>query len=478
MTALQGTLLLLALGTVSIIATLIASRRQVADKTSFLVADRAINWRPGSATIAATWIWATGMFIAAEQAYKHGWVGLFWFAVPNITTLIVFAWFAAKIRARMPEGFTLSAFMRDHKSRRVQRLYLLTLGGLAIFSTAVNLLAGGLIVHKITGMSFLLVTIMLALVALAYSLRSGLRASILTDYMQMGIIAVVCLTIAPWAVASIGLDTWVDGFTGIDRQYTSMFSGPGAAVFWGFGLSTTIGLMGGPFGDQTFWQRAWAIKPADIKPSFFMGAALFAIVPVTMGALGFVAAGANLDVGDTQLTNLAAIEHVLPGWVVIPFLLYVFSGLLSTIDSNMAAAASLAGHDWTDRPQNVMRNSRIAILVLTVAALVIANMDVQIVQLFVFYGTFRLSTTVPTVMALYWPDTSERGMFWGITLALVVGVPMSAYGNLIANDPWYISGASVLTLALSLGITLGMTIYERRTGTAAPQEDVEAHARA
>lgn len=468
MTAMQGLALLVALGVVSLAATLWTARRTTPDKGSFLVADRAIHWRPGAASVAATWIWATGMFIAAEQAYKHGWPGLFWFAVPNIITLVVFSIFAAKIRARMPDGFTLSGYMREHKSARVQRLYLVTLGGLAVFSTAVNLLVGGLIVHKVTGLAFPIVTLALAAVALSYSLRSGLKASILTDYLQMAVIAVVCLTLAPWAIATIGIDTWFAGFGGITGDYTALFSGPALAVFWSFGLSTSLGLLGGPFGDQTFWQRAFAIRPNHIKPAFIGGAALFAIVPITMGALGFAAAGAGLTVDDTQLTNLAAIEGILPWWTVIPFLLYVFSGLLSTIDSNMAAVSSIVGHDGTRDPANVVRNARWAIFAMTAAAIVIANTPVTVTQLFVFYGTFRLSTTAPTIMALYWPDTSERGMFWGITSALVVGVPMSAYGNLVSGNPWFIAGASVATLTLSLGITLAATQHERRRARSTP----------
>lgn len=445
----QGIGILLAIGALSLVITLVASRGTVTNKLSFLAADRDVHWRPGSATVAATWIWATGMFIASEQAYLNGWVGLMWFAVPNIACLAIFAWFAYRIRMKHPEGFTLSEYMRTTKSARVHRLYLMTLGGLAVFSSAVNLLAGGLIVGKLTGIPFTLTTLILAGIALGYSLRSGLKASILTDYVQMAIIGVVCLTLTPWVMTVVGMGTIVDGFSGFNGDVVSMFDSRGGAIFWGFGLSVSLSLIGGPFGDQTFWQRAFAMKPSHIKPAFFGGAALFAIVPITMGILGFAAAGAQVVVEDTQLTNLASIEAFLPLWAIVPFLLYVFSGLLSTIDSNLSAAASIAGHDLSKDPADVMRNSRRAMMGLTLAAVLIANIPgITVTQMFIFYGTFRLSTTVPTILALYRDRTSERGMFWGILLANVIGVPLSAYGNL-NSIPWMVAGASLTVLALS-----------------------------
>lgn len=60
-----------------------------------------------------------------------------------------------------------------------------------------------------------------------------------------------------------------------------------------FGLSTAIGLISGPFGDQSFWQRAFSVKKGMIGKAFMVGALLFALVPISMGAMGFIAAGSG-----------------------------------------------------------------------------------------------------------------------------------------------------------------------------------------
>lgn len=441
-----------------VIAEIFTSSTQT--KSSFLVADRTVGWKANSLSIAATWIWAPALFVAAEQGYKNGWVGVFWFTVPNVSCLIIFAFFAHIMRKRNPQGFTLSGYMRRY-STRVQRAYAATMSGLAICSFAVQLLAGGLVVSALTGLNFILVTVVLSLIAISYSLRSGLGGSIVTDYLQMGLIAVVGLVLAPWVATSAGWDVTLHGMAGSSGAFTSLTSGAGAAVFWSFGLSTTIGLLSGPFGDQSFWQRAYASKAGEVRKAFIVGAFVFAVVPLTMSLLGFAAAGSGLKVGNTQLTNLAAILEFLPLWTVIPFMFFILSGLVSTLDSNLAALSSIIGHDFT-RSGKYVRNARVGMFALAVVGTLLANApNLTVVGLFIFYGTLRASTLIPTVSVLLARrPLSEPGLFWGIMAALAVGVPMSAYGNLMNITEWKVAG-SLTVLALS-GIILWVATWISR----------------
>ena len=48
------------------------------------------------------------------------------------------------------------------------------------------------------------------------------------------------------------------------------------------------------------------------------------------------------------------------------------------------------------------------------------------------YGTFRASTMLPTVMTLKGVKLSAKGVYCGIIIALILGMPIFAYGN-IAN---------------------------------------------
>lgn len=453
-TASQGWLLVALFAAASIGLTL-AFTRSGGGKVGFLAADREVPWLPMAMSIAATWIWAPALFVASQQAYQNGWTAVFWFTVPNVLCLVVFAYYAARARRVLPEGFTLSGYIRERMSRRVHVLYLLCLAALSVMSFAVQLLAGGLIVSSLTGIGFFQLTVAFAVIALSYSLFSGLKASVVTDHLQMWLIAGVGLVLAPWVVVEAGgWEVIQFGIHGINDSAYRLFDEAGMQVFLSYGLALTIGLMSGPFGDQTFWQRAWATKQSDVKKAFFAGAAIFAVVPITMSLLGFAAAGTGLAVENPQLTNLVAVQTFLPGWTVIPFLFFIMAGLVSTLDSHLSAIASLAGHDLTTADERVVRNARIGMVAIAVAAVPMANIpNLQIWQFQMFYGTMRASTLIPTVLLLSWAKyVHERGVFYGILTAVLVGVPMLGYGAATKDWKFTVAG-SLLTLALSGGVT-------------------------
>ena len=429
-------------------------------KENYLVADRQVGWLHSGFSVAATWIWAPALFVATLKAYTQGIAGLFWFTVPNIACLLIFTYFAIKVREMCPKGFTLSSFMRDQYSDRVQNLYLIELIGLAVCQFAVQLLAGGAVIAYLTGLDFFLITLILSITALSYSFVSGVRASILTDYWQMWFILIVVLVVVPWIVsAGGGWQTVLDGIGGISGNYSNPFN---PEVAYSFGIVVTIGLLAGPFGDQSFWQRTFATKKKEIKKAFICSAIVFGIVPIFTGLIGFVAAGLKLE-GQPQLINIITAQHLLPTWVLLPFAFMLISGLVSTLDSALCSVSSLVGHDISQKKTTItyddMRWAKIGMVSLAIAGLVIANIpDMKILYLFLFYGTLRASTLIPTVLTIIKGKLSEQGMFYGICLALFVGAPLMAYGNFGGGVDYKVAGA-VFTV-LSSGIVAWVwTIY-------------------
>ena len=101
----QGLLLILIYFAAMIgIVLLLKKRKQ--DKSEYLAAGHNAPWLATAFSMAATWVWAPSMFTASEQAYKTGFAGVFWFVVPNVLTLILFAFFANRMRQLRPNGWT------------------------------------------------------------------------------------------------------------------------------------------------------------------------------------------------------------------------------------------------------------------------------------------------------------------------------------------------------------------------------------
>ena len=442
-----------------------ANGGRVSSKLNFLVAGRSIGTIPAAFSVAAAWIWAPALFVSAQKAFIDGWVGLFWFTVPNVVCLILFSFFATKIRTLKPEGFTLSELMRDVYSDRVQSLYWVSLIGLTMCAFAVQLLAGGTLLSTLTGLNYPLCAAILALMPLAYSLAFGLRSSIFTDFVKIIIIFLGFALIVPILFSTVGLDAVISGMSGVKHDVVDLFDARGMGVFLAFGLPVTIGLLSGPFGDQAFWQRAFAIgEPSKVRSAFISAAFIFGIVPALMGIIGFAAAGTGFIPKNPEMVNIEFIGAVLPGWVLVVFVMMAFAGIVSILDSKLCAVSSIVGHDIYQRfkgktatEEGELYLSRVSMLGLTVAAFAISQIpDLKLVHLFLFYGTLRASTMLPTIYTLMTGGkTSEGSIFWGVVTALSIGLPAFAYGTLTKNTSLALA-ASIFTVLLP-GIVIALS---------------------
>lgn len=409
------------------------------NKESFLVARRELGSLQGSMSIGAAWVWAPGMFIAAQQAYQNGFAGLFWFTIGNFLTLILFSYFAKLLRERKPDGFTISGYLKERFSNRVQYLLVVELALLAICGFAINVLAGSKSVELLTGIDYHLVTVLLAVIALVYTLPNGLKASVVTEVFKLSTLWVGLLILVPASIfAAGGMDVVVAGIGGITGQGTSLFNSFAWGVFVSVGFATAVGHIGAPWGDNSFYQRAFAIKKDSVQRSFIQGAFIFVLIPILTGTLGFLAAGLAYDIPKELVgyTNLLVVGSLLPSWAAMFYLFILFAGLVSVLDSQLASIANIFGHDVynkfnTSLSISSMFYSRVGMILLIVAGLTIANWPGMTLQtIFLFFGVLRACVWLPIMFSLWKPNLiNEKGMFWGILLAYLIGFPIYVYGQ-------------------------------------------------
>ena len=434
----NGIMVLVAYAVLMIVATIVFAKRDK-DSDSFYVGNRNMGTVSSAMSIAATWIWAPALFTSAEKAYLNGVPGLFWFLVPNILCLLIFIPFAKRIRKEMPNGITLSGYMHEkYRSEKVKGVYLFQLTMLTVLSTAVQLLAGGKILSVATGLPLWVMTIVLAVIAFSYSQISGIKASVLTDAIQMIFLLLACAIFVPWALKSNG------GMSSIQLS----------------GIT-------GEFGDQCFWQRAFSISDKKIGRAFSLGAVLFAVVPLSMGILGFVAAGIGFMPKDTGMVNFELIQALFPAWVIVPFMFMLISGLLSTVDSNLCAIASLT----TDlkvtgklKDADKIRVSKLAMVALLIAGILISNIPgLTVTHMFLFYGTLRATTMLPTMLTLLKVKLTSNGVVAGIITSFAVGLPIFACGT-VFDIPEYKTIGSLLTVLLAGFVAVLMSVWRKVHG--------------
>ena len=146
-----------------------------------------------------------------------------------------------------------------------------------LFATAAiveNLVAISKLYNFHTGDPGWIAIVAMCVIPLGYSLLSGLKASVLTDALQMLLVIGVGIIIVPWSISAAGPD--VSTSAGI----WSGAAGDAAwlAIAFAPGLSLLFGLLGGPLSDQMFFQRAMAVRADRIKTTMYTAGVAFAIV--------------------------------------------------------------------------------------------------------------------------------------------------------------------------------------------------------
>jgi Na+/proline symporter len=326
--------------------------------------------------------------------------------------------------------------------------------------------------------------ILMSITVLVYAFISGLESSFVTDFVQFLLIVIGVAVVVPWAIFAAGGWSVVSaGLGGVTSRFTDIFN-PGVA--FSFGIVTAIGLISGAISDQQYWQRAFAIKKDNLVPSFAFGAVMFGIVPAALSILGFLAANNNLGITlpagtDVSMIGVMTVSKLLPVGAIALFVIMLLSALYSTLDSGVVAASSLYVTDvvrYTDKERDILmkldkgealsdeekrigerldkrgvKNSRKAMLGITVLGFVVAILAAYIPgfglkHLWWIFNTVAACVVVPTLLSLYWSRLDARGVFWGVLIAFVVGVPLFIYSNII-DDPALIVGASLFIVAVS-----------------------------
>ncbi len=427
-------------------------------KEGFVLANRNLGWALGGASIAASWIWAPALFVSIQMAYQKGLAGVFWFTVPNVIALAIFAFLAPKIRRQFPEGYTFPQYIKQRlSSNRVHKLFLFPFFFYQLMAVTVQIYAGGSLLSLLTGISLNILMPLLLFIALTYTLISGLVATVVTDCVHMVMIYAIGGSIVAWVCnAAGGLDAIVRGTHGIE-SVPSIFD---PNVAFSFGIVTSIGLISGAICDQQYWQRSFAIKESELRKAFIFGSLLFGAVPVCVSILGFLAANPELQIklpagADTALIGVATVSHFLPNWGVVLFVLMVLSALSSSLDSGLSATSSLWITDVVDsdsKDSNV-RSARLAMIGVSLAGLAVALLIQYIPgfglkHLWWVFNTISACVAVPILLSLYWDKLSERGVFWGVLLAFVIGLPLFIYSNFIDKPAWIV-GSSLFIIVIT-----------------------------
>lgn len=451
-------------------------RHQKQDREEFLLAGRNVGVVFGAMSAAVSWIWAPALFVGSQKAYEQGIAGLFAFCFPNFLALILFSFIALKARKVFPNGFTLPQLMKDRYGSKVHKLYLTQFVGLQTFSFAIQILAGSTLISIITGISFPVVGGSMVAIALSYSLIGGLRASLLTDVLQMSLILGVIALVIPSSVdAAGGIDRIIGGLAGASGLGGDFLD---PWILYSFGIPAAVTLITGPVADQMQWQRAFSLKSnKQVIKTFTLGAILFICVPISLSVLGFLAANPDVSatwtITNAQMVGPTAVSYLLPDFVLVAFSIMLLSGLCSTLDSILCAVSSLVAIDVFDEDDSKKPRTgkkvflaRLGMLSVAAVGFVLTLIPgVKIIHLWLLATTFRAPSYIPTILTLFWKPMRKNVVFFAVLISFVISAPIYVAG-IITKNPHLVVVGSLAPLIISAFICFA---FNRKTVDQHPQ---------
>jgi SSS family transporter len=430
----------------------------------FLVMNRQLGTFRGAFSIAASWIWAPAVFICSQKSFEQGLPGIFWFTAPNILCFFVFVPIALRVRQLLPEGYSMPDYLytRFGNDAKVHISSLFVYFGYQIGAIIINALAGGVLLNTLTGLPVEICILLMTGAALSYSIISGLRASVITDVVQMSLILFIAFILVPWVLKETGgLEVLTQGLGGKSGNYGNIFD---PAVAYGFGIAATISLISGPLADQMFFQRTFAAKRESVVSIFVVGGLVFGIVPIVLSILGFVAAApsvqAVVQITDPQMVGPQLVGHFLPSWALALFVILAFAGLSSTLDSAFAAISSLVAVDVYKRYINkqadddqMLKIARLGMLGFAALGTGVALLQPKLLWVFLIYGALASAMLVPVFFSLFSKRVTGAGIVASILLSIMISLPLSVYANVTQNTNLVVLSA-VLPPIFGLGACL------------------------
>jgi urea-proton symporter len=410
----------------------IGRRRENAD--GYMTAGNRLGFGVSAASMTATWIWASSMYASATAGYTYGVSGPIHYGLWGALMILFIYPFGKRIRQVAPRAHTLAEVMYARHGRSSQ----LMLAGSNVLGSLIsltsNFIAGGAIIAMLSPLDFGAGILVVAGGVLLYTLWSGFRASVLTDFAQVLCMlgaAVVVIPVIFFAAGGPGMfEAGVAAGT-VTPQQQDFFS---SDAFLNQGAPYIAAVLAYAIGNQTIAQRLFAVREDLIKPTFITATVGYGATVIGIGMLGVMALYLGIQPIDGDVNNLIPqmAATYLPWALLALAFVMIIGALSSTADSDLAALSSIVMTDMYGQsvgkeranPRTMLLVGRIAMIVATGAALYFATSQLNILDLLVFVGALWGCLVFPVIASFYWKKVTNLAFTAAVIAALVIFLPV------------------------------------------------------
>ena len=409
----------------------IGKKRENAD--GYMTAGSKLGFGISAASMTATWIWASSMYASATSGYTYGVSGPIHYGLWGALMILFIYPFGRRIRKVAPRAHTLAEVMHARHGRSSQ----LMLAGSNVLGSVIsltsNFIAGGALIAMLSPFSFQQGIVAVAGGVLLYTLWSGFRTSVLTDFAQvMAMLGAVVIIIPVIFFAAGGPEIFTQGAAHVTPQQQNFFS---SDAFFNQGAPYIAAVLAYAIGNQTIAQRLFAVREDLIKPTFVTATVGYGATVIGVGMLGVLALYLGLEPAGGDVNNIIpqlATTYLGPALLAI-FFIMIIGALSSTADSDLAALSSIMmadvyGQNIAGRrranPRTMVLVGRVTMILATAAGLYFASGQMNILDLLVFVGALWGALVFPVIASFYWGKVTNLAFTAGALGAMAIFVPV------------------------------------------------------
>jgi len=270
----------------------------------------------------------------------------------------------------------------------------------------------------LTGVDYIIALFISAAITIIYTAIGGLRADIITDFIQFWIIVLVFIVMAIIGYQHIG--NLGNLFAQLPEGHLNPFAFGG--VSWFVGVILMSGFL--YLGNTTHWQRIFSAESKETaKKSFFLAIPITAFLGVLVLFLGLVAA-VILPVTPKETAIFTLMKEILPPWLVGFGFASTLAVIMSSIDSLFVGGSAII-HKVLFSKRNIEGRKEIMYARLLTAffgifGFALAFLIPNIVTLSLLVTYFALIFVPPIFAGIYSKKTSANASFYSILIPSIV----------------------------------------------------------
>lgn len=395
---------------------------------SYMVSNNAVGFGLSAASMIATWIWAASFYASATSGFKYGLSGPIHYGFWGALMILFIYPFGRRFRQLAPKAHTLAEIMHARHGKSSQLILAVSNLIGSCISLMVNFTAAGALVSVLSPLSFTQGVLIAGVGVLSYTIWSGFRSSVMTDFAQLVAMILAAVIIIPLIFINVGgTDMLMANMSNLNFEQSDFFS---TAAILEQGAPYFVAVLAYAIGNQTIAQRLFAVREDLIKSTFLTATVGYGAVVIGLGMLGLLALFVGLEPMDGDMNNIIPqmASQYLPPFAIGLFFILVIGSLSSTADSDLSALSAIMMTDIYGKnlakgkpdPSRMLLWGRVTMVVATMIGIIFASMKLDILVMLVFVGALWGAIVFPVIISFYWDRVTNKAFTSAVISAVVM----------------------------------------------------------